>query len=181
MEYAFAVSAPTAEGEVTLAAPEYVEGHLDWYAFNVGALTGQKTAPQSITRTAIPAPVTYQGMPASRYWEFEDREMDFGALEADPEDLARRLLVEFALVYGNDWFVIPVEVSVGSVCRIRSLVVTDTFGQRTLIPPASQVDGTHSSWQMFRLALPPAPRSVCTSQRSSCCRQCWPPVCRARL
>ena len=47
------------------------------------------------------------------------------------------LLVEFALAYGNDWFVIPIEVDVGSLHRTRSLVVTDTFGVRTLIKPAS--------------------------------------------
>jgi hypothetical protein len=29
---------------------------------------------------------------------------------------------------GNDWFVIPVELDVGSLYRTRSLVITDTFG-----------------------------------------------------
>ena len=41
------------------------------------------------------------------------------------------LLVEFAVDYGNDWFVIPVELEVGSLYRTQSLIVTDSFGVRT--------------------------------------------------
>lgn len=153
MEYEFAVSARTADGELVLAAPEYVEGHLDWYSFNVypnaslGA--GEGDGEPEIIRTLIPAPVSYRGMPASRWWEFEDAQVDFGAVEAGPEDLMRLLFAEFALIYGNDWFFIPFEVEVGSICRIRSLVVTDTFGERTLIRPYTQVDGPDSPWRMF--------------------------------
>ena len=154
MEYAFAVSAPTSDGELVLSAPEYIEGHLDWYAFNVepDASLGAKPTDVRvvrITRTVIPTPVTYRGMPAPRWWEFEDARIDFGAVEADPKDLIRMLLVEFALTYGNDWFVMPVELHIGSLCRIRSLVVTDTFGERTLIHPYNHVDGANSPWRMF--------------------------------
>src|SRR6476646_4049328 len=34
MEYAFSVGARFSDGERTLTAPEYYEGHLDWYAFD---------------------------------------------------------------------------------------------------------------------------------------------------
>src|ERR1700730_2177916 len=40
---------------------------------------------------------------------------------------------------GNDWFVIPVELNVGSLYRTRSLVITDTFGIRTLIKSSSEL------------------------------------------
>ena len=33
IEYEFAVSAKTKDAEVVLAAPEYLEGHLDWFSF----------------------------------------------------------------------------------------------------------------------------------------------------
>jgi len=46
----------------------------------------------------------------------------FGSVDAGPTDLARMLLVEFALTYGNDWFVIRIELNVGALYRIRSLV-----------------------------------------------------------
>lgn len=156
LEYGFAVSARTADGELVLGATEYAEGHLDWYSFDLhpGASLGTDDSdlePQSIVRTAIPAPVAYRGMPVSRWWEFEDAQVDFGGIEAGPEDLARMIFVQFALVYGNDWFVLPVELPVGSVCRTSSLVVTDTFGERTLIRPYSEVDPADSGWRMFSL------------------------------
>ena len=103
-----------------------------------------------ITRTAIPAPVSFRGMPAARFWEFEDAQVDFGSVDAGPTDLVRMLLVEFALAYGNDWFVIPIELDVGSLYRTRSLVITDTFGVRTLIKSSSELGAPHSTWRMFQ-------------------------------
>jgi hypothetical protein len=154
MEYAFSVGTRLDGGECVLTAPEYSDGHLDWYAFDVNAeVTIGATAgapPTQIERTAIPAPVTFRGMPAARFWEFEDAQVDFGSVDAGPADLLRMLLVEFALAYGNDWFVIPVELDIGSVYETRSLVITDTFGVRTLIKPASELAAPFSTWRMFQ-------------------------------
>jgi hypothetical protein len=62
------------------------------------------------------------------------------------------MLIEFALVFGNDWFVIPLELPVGSISQARSLVVTDTFGIRTNISHYSEVDAADSDWRMFNLS-----------------------------
>jgi hypothetical protein len=154
MEYAFSVGTRFSDGERTLTAREYFEGHLDWYAFDVNAEVSLGAAADNafaeITSTAIPAPVSFRGMPAARFWEFEDAQVDFGSVDAGPADLARMLLVEFALTYGNDWFVIPIELEVGSLYRTRSLVVTDTFGVRTLIKPSSELGSPHYAWRMFQ-------------------------------
>ncbi len=154
MEYAFSIGTRFSDGEVPLTAEEYCEGHLDWYAFDVnlevtlgGASDDTLT---EITRSAIPAPVSFRGMPNARFWEFEDAQIDFGSVDAGPTDLARMLLVEFSLTYGNDWFVIPVELPVGSLYRCRSLVIEDTFGVRTLVRPSSQLSEPHSTWRMFQ-------------------------------
>ena len=154
MEYAFSVGTRFSDGEVPLTAEEYFEGHLDWYAFDVnpevtlgGASDDTVT---EITRGAIPAPVSFRGMPTPRFWEFEDAQVDFGSVDAGPTDLARMLLVEFSLTYGNDWFVIPVELPVGSLYRCLSLVIEDTFGVRTLVKAASQLSEPHASWRMFQ-------------------------------
>jgi hypothetical protein len=154
MEYAFSVGTRFSDGEKTLTAREYFEGHLDWHSFDVNAEVSLGAAADNafaeITHTAIPAPVSFRGMPASRFWEFEDAQVDFGSVDAGPADLARMLLVEFALSYGNDWFVLPVELEVGSLYRTRSLVVTDTFGVRTLIKPSSELAAPHHEWRMFQ-------------------------------
>jgi hypothetical protein len=156
MEYAFSVGTRLSDGERVLTAEEYFDGHLDWYAFDANAevsLGGATDdAVKEVTCTVIPAPVSFRGMPAARFWEFEDAQVDFGSVDAGPTDLARMLLVEFALDYGNDWFVIPIEVPVGSLYKTRSLVITDTFGVRTLIKPNSESGAPHSLWRMFQLS-----------------------------
>lgn len=160
LEYAFSVSGQTSAGEMVLSAPEYLEGHLDWFSFvaTPAVSLGADDRISSVTSNFLPVPVSFRGMPSSRLWEFEDAKVNFGKVEATPQDLARLLVVEFALVYGNDWFVLPVEVEVGSLCRIASLIVTNTFGERMLIAHTTDVDGAHSAWRMF--CLSPDPRSI---------------------
>ena len=159
MEYNFSVAARMSAGEKVLTAPEYYSGQVDWHDFNIndGASlrAGSDSPGTPLTRTTIPAPVSYRGMPAARFWEFEDAQVDFGAVDAGPEELARMLLVEFAISYGNDWFVIPIELPVGSLCRSNSLVITNTFGERTLIHAAQETQGPGAAWRMFQLASTP--------------------------
>lgn len=161
MEYNFSVAARTSAGEKVLTAQEYYSGRLDWHDFKVNdgaSLRAGTDAPAApLTRTLVPAPVSYRGMPAARFWEFEDAQVDFGAVDAGPEELARMLLVEFAITYGNDWFVIPVELPAGSLCRTHSLVVTNTFGERMLVRPSHESRGPGAAWRMFQLSSTPRP------------------------
>lgn len=170
MEYEFAVAGPSAVAgqQIVLDAPEFADGRLDWPAFDrrpgasLGPAAGIGTA-EVVTRTVIPTRVSYRGMPAARWWEFEDAKVDFGRVDAGPTDLLRLLLVSFAVDYGNDWFAIPVELDVGAVYRVRSLVVTDTFGERTLVRSAAAVDGGRRDWRMFSPA-PVATPSLTSSR-----------------
>jgi hypothetical protein len=160
MEYRFAVAAPPLPGEqeAVLVAPSY-GGDLDWHSFDrlagsMGTSLGATGAAQSLpTTTVIPAAVRYPGMPSSRFWEFEDARVDLGAVEVQPGDLARLLLLEFSLVYGNDWFVVPVELVTGTLSRVAGLDVVDTFGQRRTIAAASEGDAG-GRCRLFRLATP---------------------------
>lgn len=145
MEYAFTITA----GGTTLEAGEYSDGHLDWHAFTARAAPGSTGDPMAPV-TTLPSSVTYPGMPASRLWEFEDARVDFGAVQADPEDLGRMLLTEFALVYGGDWLLAPLEVPVGTLVRVHALELRDTFGNTTRVDPAAQAGG----WSMFALSDP---------------------------
>ena len=170
LEYEIVVSAPTPQQEVVLTVPEYAGGRLDWYSFDIagkGSLSAARSdlEPDDLTRepvrwSAIPTQSRYPGMPNARYWEFEDAKIDFGAIAIGTQQLAHAVLVEFALVSGDDWWIIPVDMAVGSVAAVRWLTITDTFGERTLIPSARQVDGvdahgTTEAWDMFRLSPDP--------------------------
>jgi hypothetical protein len=163
LEYEFAIQADLSGGRVVLVADEYRGGRLDWYHFRAETQAdlgrpARAAGPTQVTRAVIPTPVTYGGMPAERFWELEDASVRFGELTTGRTDLARLLLGEFALTYGNDWFVIPVDLPVGSVCRIERLEVIDTFGERTLVRPASEQGS--SAWTMFTLSAPGAPQRV---------------------
>ena len=153
MEYALSLSGKTATGEVVLTAPEYLDGRLDWFSFTTspGNGLGATDSLTSLTEAFLPAPVSFRGMPSARLWEFEDGSVNFASVQAAPQDLARLLLVKFALEYSNDWFLLPLELPVGTLSQVRALVVTNTFGERFLIPHASEVDGPTSPWRMFSL------------------------------
>jgi hypothetical protein len=153
LEYAFATAAPTPDGELVLAADEYADGSVDWYSLRgVNASLGATTAASRrlALRPLLPSPAQYGGKPADRYWEFEDAAVNFGALTAGPTDLSRLLLAEFGLIYGNDWFVLPVRLPVGSATRVAHCRVRDTFGVETMVTRSRNTDGT--AWSLFELS-----------------------------
>ena len=171
MEYAFVLG--SASGATQCVAREYDGGGADWYTFDRAAAmpaTGGRRRRPLQTRYAMAAPVTFRGMPARRFWEMEDAAVDIGALSAAAEDIGRLLLREFALIYGNDWFQVPLLVPVGSEITVNMLTVTDTFGLTTPIPHYTDVDGAGGGWRMFALTAGRRPRP---RRRRMCwwCRQ----------
>ena len=151
MEYSFAIAAG-ASGK--LAAQEYDGGSADWHSFHRSSqtLAGAAAKPVTATSSAMPSPATFRGMPARRFWELEDAAVDIGALTAAAEDVGRLLLREFALIYGNDWFLIPLAVPVGSEVTVTTLTVSDTFGINTAIPHYTDADGAANAWRMFAVS-----------------------------
>lgn len=161
LEYQFSVAAadPAGGGDVVLEAPAYQGGRLDWHDFRAGAGgPGSGAEPHRWTHKGLPTRVAYPGMPANRWWELEDGGVSFPLLEAEGGDVARLLLVEFASVYGNDWFVAPVDVRYGTVLALDGVVVEDTFGTSTLVRPA-QVP----AWRMFEVSGAPPGRIMLPS------------------
>jgi hypothetical protein len=155
-EYVFAARASLTGGKrVMLDASEYAGGHLDWHSFaaadDPGLGNPAVAVPAAIAKPSpkLPVPVRYPGMPADRYWEFEDSPVSFGRVGGGPTDVMRALLVEFALIYGNDWFYVPFEVPVGSLCSIASLKVRDTFGVETSVPAVRE---SGRPWKLFELS-----------------------------
>jgi hypothetical protein len=161
LEYQFSASAPQGDAEKVYAADAYYQGRLDWYSVDVdvtrttlGAVTDAADTglPPTILRTMIPTPVSFAGMPNTRWWSFEDRKTNFGDIDAGTTDLAKLLFLEFALVYANDWFVIPYTLPGGAIATIRGCAVTNTFGERLWINSAdSGPDSDWQRWSMFTI------------------------------
>lgn len=169
MEYAFSVAAPGPGAETVLAAAELDTASLDWADFDLlasqaepasapvslGAVTSDPDGGEtSIVSVGLPSPVTFRGMPPARWWDCEDASIDFGAITAPEESVTTSIIVEFAMRYGNDHFLIPVRLDVGSVLRVNSLVVTDTFGEVLLIPSAPAVDSAMGPFRLFEHTIP---------------------------
>jgi hypothetical protein len=45
-------------------------------------------------------------------------------------------MVGYATVYGNDWYVVPIRLPIGTLCRVRTFTVTNVFGGVETIGPA---------------------------------------------
>jgi len=159
MEYALTVAGQLSDDRFDqrpLTASEFYDGHLDWSSFdldfevNLGTERDHKYS--VITETTIPAPVVFRGAPAPRYWELEDARIEYGLMPVGPTDLAQLLMIEYASSYGNDWFVVPLTLPVGSLTAVNSLVVTDSFGVRSLQRPIGDRTLPAANWSMFQLA-----------------------------
>ncbi|WP_199424365.1 hypothetical protein [Actinotalea solisilvae] len=146
-------------GETTLTAHRYDSDTLDWYELDVNGEVNLGTTPaeagRAVTRTVIPAPVTAPGLPARRFWELEDGRLNLAALRPAETDLGQLLLIETLSGWGNDWFVVGVDLPVGHLVHATSLVVTDTFGTRTLLRPHGDHRlGPSERWGLFQHAMP---------------------------
>ena len=121
MEYQFSVQSSVSN--IELEAERYTGDHLDWYAFN-GKLKTEESSNQLLNLeepespssglndkkfkrkfqklNLMPTPLLLPGQPASRWWQFEDRQVGFGDFNTGSADLATLLLLEYAVAYGED-------------------------------------------------------------------------------
>jgi len=156
LEYRFSATA----AQRTLVAEEYDQGRLDWYSVDASAPTpGAPEPPAGPTEkhvfTMLPTAVTFNGMPNTRWWSFEDGQTNFGDIRPDTTDLAKLLLIEFGLVYANDWFLVPFTVPAGRLATVRGVAVTNVFGERTWVRAASS---DPARWSLFTLSEAGQPR-----------------------
>jgi hypothetical protein len=166
-EYSFGLGV-NADGTIELVAPEYPGGTLDWFHFDVQQVADATTADQPTDAgavrkhlTSLPTPLQFAGMPAPRWWEFEDRDVSFGDLAAGPDDLARSVLAAYAMVAGEDWLVVPCDLPAGSVARVQQLSVLDNYGDWTPIRSTAEADVSPDRprvWRYFELSGDQSPR-----------------------
>lgn len=163
LEYKFACSAPVKGAEKVMTADEYYQGHLDWYNLDVDpsrtSLEGEVEVNEEgiedpLKLSFIPVPVNFDGMPNTRWWTFEDGRTNFGNIKPSTRDVGKLLFIEFALIYANDWFLLPVTLPAGSIAAVKGLSVTNVFGERLWVEAAGKgLDDAWNKWSMFTLNI----------------------------
>lgn len=145
MEYGFELRATEANGSVLsmTTADGYVGGRLDWFSFDREPSKESEKGAEPLLRQieVLPAPLQFRGMPASRFWELEGGDVYLGGIEAGPEDLARVAVAGYGVVYGDDWYLIPIRIPMGTVTEITNVKVIDDFDGASEIQSAAEVDG----------------------------------------
>ncbi len=161
LDYRFQIGSKESNGR-ELVAPAYQNGNLEWYQFNADpALPNAKWTARP-TIKGVPSRLKIRGT-AYRWWEFEDAAVDFGHLENVREpDLAKLNLMEFVMIYGDDWYNLTIPMEMGNLVRIDQVriknVFGETFGQDPntnydgLIPAQVLDDEPMKRWEVFTLS-----------------------------
>lgn len=158
LEHQFALRVqPPAVAAYALRAPEWHGDRLDWFDLDVDRVGAppappdrsppplRRTVAGEVAASGMPGPLTFPGMPHSRWFEIESSRVRFVEPATGPEDLARALVTEFACAYSNDLYLWPLVLPVGAVHTVTSLTITNTFGDVIDVGPAGDAD-----WLLFR-------------------------------
>lgn len=177
LEYRFALRFGNAQNAVVVRGTQFGSAEvrwsdLEWMPGAVDSLPdgAPDGAPVETVATMLATPLRYPAMPADRYWQLEDADIDLGAIEAQPHDLARLALAEFAMTSGDDWLIAPVDGLLGALNRIVGVELTDNFGETVSI-----VELNDPRFTMFKVAagaggmlsgivLPPTAAGMMTGQ-----------------
>ncbi len=157
LDYDVAVAARTAAGnDVQMRAEAGLHGEFDWYAFDE---TGRgrsvdSSATSELSFSLFPTAVSFSGMPNSRWWQFEDARFNWTNVDTDRREIAKAMVLDFMLVQGNDWFLVPFGQAVGSLITVDQLLVKDVFGDLTLVARADTgaAEG-RARWTMYSTAV----------------------------
>jgi hypothetical protein len=129
------------------------DGAFDWFAFDLASQTTTpplKPPTKNPSLTVIPTHVRFRGMPNAKWWDFENNVTDYGAIDVQRQDLAKLAVMDFMLLHGNDWFLVPVDIPVNSLYRIESFLVRDVFGGLTSVDRTDRTKtATGGRWTMF--------------------------------
>jgi hypothetical protein len=129
------------------------DGAFDWFAFDLASQTQTPPTKPPTKRpsfTVIPTHVRFRGMPNAKWWDFENNVTDYGAIDVQRQDLAKLAVMDFMLLHGNDWFLVPVDIPVNSLYQIQTFLVRDVFGGLTLVDRTDRAKtATGGRWTMF--------------------------------
>jgi hypothetical protein len=168
LEHQFSVTVSSSTGTpFSLTASSWPGRLLEWSDFDIPA---QATPPAPATVPSLPAavsgtgpphPLDPPGTPPRRYWTLEDGNINLAEVTVSPDDLARMLIVEFATVYGNDWYLLSLQLPNGAVHQISQLTITNSFGDPPVslgpVAPSLAAVGSDPAgppdWCLFRQAV----------------------------
>lgn len=169
LEYNCTVSAPltaaTGSNQNVLVADRYKRGDLDWYSFDLDPNISAKLQETGFTIdnaravlppqtfSYIPSNIEFKGMPTGKWWEFEDRNTDLSKMLTQKSDISKMVVMEFGLIYSNDWFIIPHPVPDSTITDVSGLVVTDVFGKNFLIDRSGTGSEQHwYRWDLYNIS-----------------------------
>jgi hypothetical protein len=155
MNYQFGLTATDSDTAQTstISIPDYRNGELDWYSCKLGSSSEVPDDLLVQTKMFNPTRVEFAGKPNERWWAFEDNAVDFAKRDVSTTDLVRTMLMEYAFVYADDWFLIPLAVPIGSLTRIRRLRVNNVFGDDDIIRYATESSSDPLAvWDMYKLS-----------------------------
>ena len=139
LEYEFGLDVATPTGIAALHAPAHGGGHVSWVSLEGNAtrtpFDGEVPTFTPLKGRALANRLSYLGMPAVRFWQFEDSAVNIAALDPQVTDLAHLLLAEFGLQGADDWYVVPLDVPVNTCTAIDRLTYTTTFGETLEVRP----------------------------------------------
>jgi hypothetical protein len=154
--------ASTGEQQTVLSANHFKGGTMDWYSFDVQADAADLNEDTNVIieddvirdkfLTRLPTDVSFPGIPPDRWWQIQDSERNFGIISQDKTDVFGMILADFMLTYNNDWSLVPYKVPVGSLTKVKSIVVKDVFGSQIYVG-GDLLDTSASTglWSMFNL------------------------------
>jgi len=169
LEYNCTVSAPLSaaanSNQNVLIADRYKRGDLDWYSFDLDPDVAAKLQEKDFTIdngqavlppqtfSYIPSNIEFKGMPTGKWWEFEDRNTDLSKMLTQKSDISKMVIMEFGLIYSNDWFIIPHPLADSTITEITGLVVTDVFGKNFLVDRSGTNNEQHwYRWDMYNIS-----------------------------
>ena len=109
-------------------AEDYHTGRLSWYSFDC-ADSVTRPGGEEVTLKALPSPAVFPAAPNRRLWEFENRTVQFNDYRNDDVSaLASSVIMQYTMMYSNDWMIVPLETEVGTVLSVDKITVKDSFG-----------------------------------------------------
>jgi hypothetical protein len=151
-----------------LVARDHEGGPVDWFDVRLAPIPGPAVPPPVLPQPnesrAVPTRVAFAGAPHPRWWAFEDSSLQLGQMEVNTTDVAKLALLEFAVIYANDWLAIPLPVQAGRLIDVVTVVVTDVFGREfTLTPSETLATQPTGRWQLYAISAENAPTGPGTS------------------